>query len=49
VRSFLLFENQLPAGRGQVEYGKFYAHPAADPFKRSLEAMRTDADAELPS
>jgi hypothetical protein len=49
VRSFLLFENHLPAGHGQVEYGNFDAHPAADPFKRACEALRTDADAPVPT
>ena len=49
LRDFLLFQNQLPAGRGQVEYGNFDAHPAADPYKRAVEALRTDADAPLPT
>jgi hypothetical protein len=49
LRTFLLFENTLPTGRGQIEYGNFDAHPAADPFKRAVEALASDADALLPT
>jgi hypothetical protein len=49
VRTFMLFQNTLPVGRGQLEHGNFDKHPAADPYKRAIEALRTDADAELPS
>jgi hypothetical protein len=49
MRKFLLFENTLPVGRGQLEHGNFDKHPAADSYKRAIEALRTDADAPLPS
>lgn len=49
VRSFLLFENNLPVGRGQLEHGNFDAHPAAATWKEAIAALRTDADAELPT
>ena len=49
VRQFLLFEYHLPTGRGQTERGNFDKHPANDVFKRAVEALREDADAELPS
>jgi hypothetical protein len=49
VRTFLLFETALPAGRGQVEYGNFDAHPAAATWKEAIAALRTDANAELPT
>ena len=49
MRKFLLFENTLPVGRGQVEYGNYDAHPAADPWKAVLQELRENADAPLPS
>jgi hypothetical protein len=49
VRTFLLFETALPTGRGQVEYGNFDNHPAATTWKEAIAALRTDADAKLPS
>ena len=49
VRTFMLFQNTLPVGRGQLEHGNFDKHPAADPYKRAIEALRTDADAPLPT
>jgi len=49
LRTFLLFENTLPTGRSQLEHGNYNAHPAADSYKRACEALRTDADAPLPS
>jgi hypothetical protein len=44
----MLFQNTLPVGRGQLEHGNFDKHPAADPYKRAIAALRTDADALLP-
>lgn len=49
LRNFLLFENNLPVGRGQVEYGNFDSHPAADAWKAALQELRENADAPLPS
>lgn len=49
LRQFLLFEQHLPAGRGQAERGNFDIHPAADPWKASIAALREDADAPLPA
>jgi RepB DNA-primase from phage plasmid len=49
LRTFLLFENTLPTGRGQVEYGNFDAHPAADTWRQALQELRENADASLPS
>jgi hypothetical protein len=49
LRSFLLFENNLPVGRGQLEHGNFDSHPAAATWKEAIAALRTDADAALPT
>ena len=51
LRHFLLFQQHLPVGRGQAEYGNghYDLHPAADPLKRALAALRENADAELPA
>jgi hypothetical protein len=48
VRTFLLFENTLPTGRGQVEHGNFDSHPAANIWKAALQELRENADATLP-
>jgi hypothetical protein len=42
-------QNTLPVGRGQLEHGNFDKHPAADPYKRAVEALASDADAPLPT
>jgi len=49
LRTFLLFENTLPTGRGQVEFGNFDNHPAADTWKAALQELRENADAALPT
>jgi hypothetical protein len=49
LRDFLLFQNHLPAAIGQVEYGNYNNHPAADLWRQALEALANDADAALPS
>jgi chromosome segregation ATPase len=48
LRTFLLFENTLPTGRGQVEFGNFDNHPAAKTWKAALQELRENADAALP-
>jgi hypothetical protein len=49
VRTFLLFETTLPAGKGQIEHGDFDRHPAAATWKEAIAALRENADAPLPS
>ncbi len=48
LRTFLLFENQLPAARGQAEHGSFRSHNADAAWKASIAALAQDADAALP-
>ena len=49
LRDFLLFQNQLPAAIGQVEYGNYNDHVAADPWRQALQELRENADAALPT
>jgi inosine/xanthosine triphosphate pyrophosphatase family protein len=49
LRDFLLFQNHLPAAIGQVEYGNFDSHPAADPWRQALQELRENANAPLPT
>jgi hypothetical protein len=49
ARTFLLFENTLPTGKGQVEHGNFDSHPAANIWKAALQELRENADAALPT
>ena len=47
--SFLRNNYSFPACSGQAERGNFDNHPAADPWKAAVDALRADADVPLPS
>jgi len=47
VKSFLK-NRDMPGTFGNVEYQDWNHHPATDAWKRSREALRQNADAELP-
>jgi hypothetical protein len=49
LRTFLLFEQHLPVGRGQAEHGNYNAHPAADPWNAAVRALATNPAAPLPT